>query len=514
MKKNPFISPAFWGRRKELQKICNYLLSDPPQSCPIIGETFLGKTTLLRAFIDEDGPELVKELKMRDNFTFAYIDCISYLGSANLGEYTSAQFWWDLYNETRSVLKLSERVSIPRPQIGGKASPIDTAFDIKSEVVDILRGVKRPVVFLFDNFEGVAHLPPRNSEWLRSMSQYPCAYVVSSRNLLYLLYQYHPENMVSPSPLWNIFSEPVYLGLMAEDEEDEFLVEAKKVAEQAGSCWTQEDSVFIQKLVGRHPELLRIACVQLFEYRQQSDQFSTPDMYDYLDFSISRESEPICNYLWIRLEDPNLSGEQVTAGYLDEKERTGLSPYQKALIEIARGRPVSDKRKLFVLEERGLIERMDSKWRVFGEVMRQYVLKQEQLYWHNKQASKQEVMAGAMEVQTPGTAFESMQKKVIKGRMATIQESSRMEQKEIPALTHLEGEVYNYLKKYVGMVCSKEQIKSAVWDHHAPGNSALQKIIERIREKIEPDPDHPRYLIAVRGQGFMLREDIFGMGRE
>jgi DNA-binding response OmpR family regulator len=39
-----------------------------------------------------------------------------------------------------------------------------------------------------------------------------------------------------------------------------------------------------------------------------------------------------------------------------------------------------------------------------------------------------------------------------------------------------------------------------------PSQSALQKIIERIREKIEDDPDSPYKLIAVRGRGYMLRK--------
>jgi DNA-binding response OmpR family regulator len=37
-----------------------------------------------------------------------------------------------------------------------------------------------------------------------------------------------------------------------------------------------------------------------------------------------------------------------------------------------------------------------------------------------------------------------------------------------------------------------------------PSDSALQKLIERIREKIEVDPKHPRRLLAVRGQGYIL----------
>jgi DNA-binding response OmpR family regulator len=45
-----------------------------------------------------------------------------------------------------------------------------------------------------------------------------------------------------------------------------------------------------------------------------------------------------------------------------------------------------------------------------------------------------------------------------------------------------------------------------VWrEDNMPSNSALQKIIERIREKIEDEPDNPFRLIAVRGRGYMLR---------
>jgi DNA-binding response OmpR family regulator len=51
------------------------------------------------------------------------------------------------------------------------------------------------------------------------------------------------------------------------------------------------------------------------------------------------------------------------------------------------------------------------------------------------------------------------------------------------------------------------RVKRAIWPVSPPSDSALQKIIERIRDKIEPDPKHPRKLIAVRGQGYMLRRN-------
>lgn len=72
------------------------------------------------------------------------------------------------------------------------------------------------------------------------------------------------------------------------------------------------------------------------------------------------------------------------------------------------------------------------------------------------------------------------------------------------AFTYLEGKVYEHLLSHLGEVCDREDIKLAIWSDNPPSNSALQKIIDRIRMKIEEDPNNPRYLIAVRGRGYML----------
>ncbi|MFL5657868.1 MAG: helix-turn-helix domain-containing protein, partial [Ktedonobacteraceae bacterium] len=77
------------------------------------------------------------------------------------------------------------------------------------------------------------------------------------------------------------------------------------------------------------------------------------------------------------------------------------------------------------------------------------------------------------------------------------------------SLTYREGKVYDYLKAHLGEVCDKTEIMQAVWgEDNMPSHSALQKIIERIREKIEDDPDSPYKLIAVRGRGYMLRKAL------
>src|SRR6185312_7745948 len=140
---------------------------------------------------------------------------------------------------------------------------------------------------------------------------------------------------ISPSPFYNIFSDPIYLGLMAGDEVDGFLHQAQENARKLGSCWEQKDIEFIQKMAGRHPELLRIVCVHLFERCLDNDHSLTAEEQEFLEFSIFREAYSVCNILWRGLADPELSDIPEINNSSTEKEKQELSPYQKALIKVA-----------------------------------------------------------------------------------------------------------------------------------------------------------------------------------
>src|SRR5690349_16611675 len=72
---NPFTRPAFWGRRNELQIIYKHLLSGPPQCCAIIGESFIGKTSLLRYLAESQSRSTLEDPRAGLEFTFVYLDC-------------------------------------------------------------------------------------------------------------------------------------------------------------------------------------------------------------------------------------------------------------------------------------------------------------------------------------------------------------------------------------------------------------------------------------------------------
>jgi DNA-binding winged helix-turn-helix (wHTH) protein len=413
--------------------------------------------------------------------TFVYLDCISYVAANHLEDQASARFWWDLYKAMSTQVQHTAQPAFSSSRARPGQSALDRAFEIKSHVEDLICEQTRAVIFLFDNFEGIARLPLRDSMWLRSLAQYPCAYVVASRHLLYLLYQYHDESWTSPSPLWNLFTEPVYLGLMDEEDVQAFLLHARKQARCAGSLWSAEDMGLIRAIAGRHPELLRIACARMFERRQLTDQISRVSEKD-LGEAIYRSMFPICQLLWQSLTDPELWN---TPGVVHEgrrpDEQQPLSSYQQMLIDLAYGRQVAGE-KLLVLVQRGFVEHRAGLWHIFSDAMHRFVLAQEAREF----ARREQDGVGTL--------------------LAFPQDVG--EQSDVQSFTHLEEKVYRYLRSHMGNVCGREEIKAAVWNQESesPGNSALQKIIERIRRKIEPEPDNPRYLIAVRGQGYMLRE--------
>lgn len=90
--------------------------------------------------------------------------------------------------------------------------------------------------------------------------------------------------------------------------------------------------------------------------------------------------------------------------------------------------------------------------------------------------------------------------------LATERNIPSLDTPDTSPFTYLEGKVYEYLRSHSGSVCIRSEIKAAVWGDDPPSDTALQKIIERIRVKTEADAKSPHYLIAVRGQGYMFRE--------
>jgi pSer/pThr/pTyr-binding forkhead associated (FHA) protein len=73
-----------------------------------------------------------------------------------------------------------------------------------------------------------------------------------------------------------------------------------------------------------------------------------------------------------------------------------------------------------------------------------------------------------------------------------------------PSLTVKEFQLLELLYNRRGQVISKDEIARQVWDYEVFDYNAIDALVYRLRQRIEPDPTHPRYLVTQRGFGYKL----------
>src|SRR5439155_20385260 len=69
--------------------------------------------------------------------------------------------------------------------------------------------------------------------------------------------------------------------------------------------------------------------------------------------------------------------------------------------------------------------------------------------------------------------------------------------------TATEFRLLEYFARHLGRVFTRDQLLDSVWrDTAFVTPRSVDVYVRRIREKIEPDPENPRYLRTVRGAGY------------
>jgi two-component system alkaline phosphatase synthesis response regulator PhoP len=80
----------------------------------------------------------------------------------------------------------------------------------------------------------------------------------------------------------------------------------------------------------------------------------------------------------------------------------------------------------------------------------------------------------------------------------------RQGKRELP-LTRKEFELLTFLVQNRQKVISRQQIILEVWQSHEPIMSRMVDMqVSHLRDKIEPDPKHPQFLLTARGFGYRL----------
>lgn len=88
-----------------------------------------------------------------------------------------------------------------------------------------------------------------------------------------------------------------------------------------------------------------------------------------------------------------------------------------------------------------------------------------------------------------------------KARHAVFKDGKEIE------LTQREYELILYLAENPGKVISREELMSSVWQYDYYGDlRAVDVAIRRLREKLEPNPSEPEYVMTKRGAGYYFAD--------
>jgi DNA-binding response OmpR family regulator len=82
-----------------------------------------------------------------------------------------------------------------------------------------------------------------------------------------------------------------------------------------------------------------------------------------------------------------------------------------------------------------------------------------------------------------------------------------VEGQRVATLTELEYRLMQTLYGRLGKLCDKYLIVESVWGQEyldTVDDARIEKLVSRLRSKIEPDSSEPHYLITVRGRGYKL----------
>jgi two-component system KDP operon response regulator KdpE len=76
-------------------------------------------------------------------------------------------------------------------------------------------------------------------------------------------------------------------------------------------------------------------------------------------------------------------------------------------------------------------------------------------------------------------------------------------------LTPLEYRVLECLARHVGSIVIQNQLVREVWGPERLGDTrSLRVCVKNLRNKLEPDPRKPRYIVTEAGLGYRLRADM------
>ena len=418
----------------------------------ITGYSNLGKSELLRLLAQPDVWQ--KELgEAAKEYLPVYIDCNRMVEVTDQGIY---ELVLRCLRESEPALAADEELLAAYERLTAPASEFQIPLSFNRGLTAAVQRSGRKLVLLFDEFdEPFAQIDSRVFLNLRAKKDR------YGPTLVYATATVQPLDEIRPDDHCLEFCELFIqhrwrLAPLTTGDVNRY---AREAGERAGVAVEPSDPDFLYLWTGGHPGLLTAAAHILFGALRQEG----PDADHWL---VQRKVAPLLR------DDPTLAREA-------QKIWQNCSPEEKsALLALFSGQ-TADPDVLARLRERHILLCVEGKEQSFSRLFALFV--------QGKQAQNRPAATGLWVDSDSGEV--------------------RVDGQPVETLTKLEYQLISLFFENVDKIIDKYQIVTGVWgDDYLDevDDARIEKLVSRLRQKVEPDPANPRFITTVRGRGYRL----------
>ena len=422
----------------------------------LVGVNNVGKSSLLRDFRDQQVRARLSP-DIDNHIHIFHIDCNRML------EVSEQAFYELILRVLMQTLQgedpaLLARIQQAYDQLIAPPSKLHIPLSFNQAITTLVESQSSQAIIVFDEFDSAFRaLDGRvflNLQALKDRYGDGLSYITAThRRLIHLRMGEDVDDFIE------LFGTHVrYVPPLAEEDARTLILAC---ASEMNARFDEADIAFLLEQAGGHPALTQLVCRKLAQITGELQRTSSEDQIIHREVRDMMRRDPgvtaECQKIWRDLTDM----EQATLESFFWPER---SPMPEAIDE---------------LQRKGILISDGQEPRFFSALFEDFL--------HRRTAGSRGPQKGVR----------------VDGESGLV----TVDGKPIQNLTRLEFRLLLLLYGRLNKICDKYSIVEAVWGEEYVDevyDSAIEKLVSRLRKKIEPDPSNPRYIITVRGRGYKL----------
>jgi hypothetical protein len=449
---------VYLPRPADLRAIFDGLRAMACQS--IVGVSNLGKSATLRSLAE---PEVQAEYLGAGaaDYLFIYIDFNQMLVMSDQAFYELVlRACIDALRERKINGGVLQQVQTAYRSLVAPSSAFEVPLSFAQAMATIGDQLPERVVFLFDELDGpVEGIDGRvflNLRALKDRHESGITYVTATNRHMTQI-----RSDVDVAEFAELFEHnTLYISMLAEAEVRRF---AERFASEEGVTFSEDNLAFIRAWGGGHPALLETTCriLGLLTGKPLRDPSQ--------DVIIHRRASEVLT------QDLNILAEC-------RKIWNDLTDFEHdALLAISRGDGIEHASGIESVTRKHLVVKNGTDLRIFARAFSEFVQRQHAARRRPQQGLRVDLDSGEVWLNGNG----------------------------VPTLTNLEYRLLLLLYGRMGKIVNKYEVVEAVWGEEyieEVDDARIEKLVSRLRQKIEPDAQNPKFLQTVRGRGYKLSD--------